>query len=153
MTLALTELERRVLDEYQRGFPLSPTPYADVAAALGVSEPELLETLDRLARSGALSRVGAVLRPRAVGVSTLAAMAVPRERLDEIAALVNGYSEINHNYEREHELNIWFVATAAHDERLSQVLAEIETRAGLPVHRLPMLDDYHIDLGFKLQWT
>lgn len=148
-----TGLEQRLLDDFQRGFPLSPTPYADIARELGVGEAEVLATLERLSAAGAISRVGAVLKPRALGVSTLAAMTVPHERLDDVAALVNAYPEVNHNYEREHGLNLWFVATAPSAARLATVLSEIELRTGLAVQRLPMIEDYRIDLGFKLQWT
>lgn len=149
----LTELERRLLDCYQRDFPLTSTPYADIARRLGADEAAVLAALERLQAMGTISRIGAVLKPRAVGASTLAAMAVPAERLDEVAALVSGYREVNHNYEREHELNLWFVATAFSERHLAAVLDDIETRTGLTVQRLPMIEDYHIDLGFKLKWA
>ncbi len=147
-----TELERRLLDEFQRDFPLSPHPYAEIARALGASEAEVLAALARLARAGAIGRIGAVLRPGRLGASTLAAMAVPHERLEEVAQIVSGYPGVNHNYEREHALNLWFVATAPGAIELEALLDEIETRSGLRVHRLPMIEAYHIDLGFKLQW-
>ena len=111
----LTELERRLLDSYQQGLPLSPTPYADMAAALDVSEADVLAALQRLQGLGVISRVGPVFRTHAIGASTLAAMAVPEERLDEVAAIVNSFAAVNHNYEREHRFNLWFVATAASD--------------------------------------
>lgn len=149
----LTAFERRLLDAYQNGFPLSPTPYADIAAEMDVTEAEVLATLRRLAAIGAISRVGAVVKPHTVGVSTLAAMVVPPERLDEVAELVSGYGEVNHNYEREHVVNLWFVATARDKVRLTAALDDIERCTGLTVHRLPMIEDYHIDLGFKLQWA
>jgi hypothetical protein len=98
-----------------------------------------------------VSRVGAVLRPNTVGVSTLAAMAVAPERLDAVAQLVNGYAEVNHNYEREHRLNLWFVATAPDSARLQAVLNEIADRCGLEVLVFPLIEDYHIDLGFDLK--
>ncbi|HCU54783.1 MAG TPA: AsnC family protein [Gammaproteobacteria bacterium] len=153
MQTALTDLERRLLNDYQHGFPLSPAPYADIARELEVSESAVLEALARLQETGALSRVGAVLRPNTVGVSTLAAMAVPPERLESVAELVNGYAEVNHNYEREHRLNLWFVATAAEATRLQSVLDEIGARSGIEVLAFPLLEDYHIDLGFELRWT
>ena len=153
MQTALTDLERRLLNDYQHGFPLSPAPYADIARGLEVSESAVLEALARLQETGALSRVGAVLRPNTVGVSTLAAMAVPPERLESVAELVNGYAEVNHNYEREHRLNLWFVATAAEATRLQSVLDEIGARSGIEVLAFPLLEDYHIDLGFELRWT
>jgi len=149
----LTELERRLLNDFQHDFPLSPTPYADIAHELGVSEHAVLEALARLQEAGALSRVGAVLRPNTVGVSTLAAMAVPPERLESVAQLVNGYAEVNHNYEREHRLNLWFVATAPDAAHLQSVLDDIGTRSGIEVLAFPLLEDYHIDLGFDLRWT
>jgi DNA-binding Lrp family transcriptional regulator len=148
--VGLSELERRLLNDFQHDFPLTPTAYADIAQVLGVSETEVLETLTRLKQQGAVSRVGAVLRPNTVGVSTLAAMAVPPERLDEVAHIVNGYAEVNHNYEREHRLNLWFVATAPDSARLQAVLNEIGVRSGLEVLAFPLLEDYHIDLGFDL---
>ncbi len=149
----LNDMECRLLNDFQRDFPLSPTPYADIAHKLGVSEAEVLEALTRLKQQGAVSRVGAVLRPNTVGVSTLAAMAVPNAELESVAALVSAYPEVNHNYEREHTLNLWFVVTAPDSVRLQQVLNEISTRSGYAVLPFPLLEDYHIDLGFDLKWT
>jgi siroheme decarboxylase len=148
----LSELERRLLNDFQRDFPLSERPYAEIAERLGVTEEEVIEGLRRLGERGMVSRVGPVFRPHRVGVSTLAAMAVPPPRLAEVAALVSAYSEVNHNYEREHRFNLWFVATAGSEEQLGRLLQDIERRSGIPVLSLPMLDDYHIDLGFELKW-
>jgi DNA-binding Lrp family transcriptional regulator len=147
----LTALDFRLLNDYQHDFPLSPTPYADMARELGVSEAEVLEALTRLRAAGAISRVGAVLRPNTVGVSTLAAMAVPVERLEEVASLVSDYPQVNHNYEREHDLNLWFVVTAPDAARLQATLDDIAARGGIEVLSFPLLEDYHIDLGFDLR--
>jgi len=148
----MNELERRLLNDYQRDFPLTPTPYADIARELGVSEAEVLATLTRLQQQGAVSRVGAVLRPNTVGASTLAAMAVPNTELETVAALVSAYPEVNHNYEREHALNLWFVVAAPDSGRLQQVLDDIASRSGYEVLPFPLLEDYHIDLGFDLKF-
>jgi DNA-binding Lrp family transcriptional regulator len=120
---------------------------------LGLREEEVLARLTRLQEAGAVSRVGPVFRPRRVGASTLAAMAVPPPRLEEVAELVNGYAEVNHNYEREHGYNLWFVLTAPDEARLTAVMEEIAERTGIEVLDLPMLEEYHIDLGFPLQWS
>jgi siroheme decarboxylase len=149
---AFTELEKELLDAFQRDLPPTPQPYAEIARRLGVTEEEVLHTLERLQRQGAVSRVGAVFQPGRLGASTLAAMSVPAARLQEVAALVSGYPEVNHNYEREHELDLWFVVAAATAERVSAVLEEIEERTGLRVLDLPLVEDYHIDLGFRL-WS
>ena len=113
----------------------------------------MIERLRRLTDSGAVSRVGPVFSPKRVGVSTLAAMSVPPDRLESVAAMVNTYPEVNHNYEREHRFNLWFVLTAPDPVSLRSVLDEIATRTGSPVLDLPMLAEYHIDLGFPLQWS
>ena len=153
VAMMLNELDRRLLDDYQHDFPLDPQPYATIAEQLGVDEKKVMERLAYLKRFGALSRVGAVLKPNRVGASTLAALAVPPGRLEEVAALVSAYTEVNHNYEREHDYNLWFVITAPDRTRVDQVLAAIGAATGLEPLDLPMLEDYFIDLGFSLQWT
>jgi len=146
-------LEQRLLNEFQHGMPLTPNPYADIAKQLGVYETTVLETLQRLQTEGVISRVGAVFRPNRIGASTLAAIAVPAEELEEVAAIVSEFAEVNHNYEREHRINLWFVVVARDEERLETVLAEIEAGCGYPVLDLPLLNEYFIDLGFDLKWT
>jgi DNA-binding Lrp family transcriptional regulator len=146
-------VDRRLLDEFQRDLPLEPCPYQAMADRLGISEDELLQRLERLRLAGTVSRVGAVIRPHAAGASTLAAMAVPPERLDAVAELVSSYGQVNHNYQREHRLNLWFVVAAADGAEVAKVLMDIERRTGITVVDLPMLEDFHIDLGFGLSWT
>jgi len=150
---SLDDIDRRLLNDFQRGFPLSPTPYADMARELGISEQEVLARLRVLSDAGIVSRVGAVVRPHTVGVSTLAAIAVPSDDIERVATLVNGYAEVNHNYERSHELNLWFVVTAPSAERLAAVLDDISRDSGYDVLSFPLIEDYHIDLGFDLQCT
>ena len=149
----LNPLQRRLLDEFQDGFPLEERPFAAIGAQLGLDEDEVIARLEDLRAAQLISRVGPVFRPNRVGASTLAALAVPPERLDEVAELVSRYDEVNHNYEREHHYNLWFVATAPDRARLGQVLAEIEQRTGLAVLDLPLIEDYFINLGFPLQWS
>jgi len=148
-----SKLEQRLLNEFQQGMPLTPNPYADIAKQLGVYETTVLETLQRLQTEGVVSRVGAVFRPNRVGASTLAAMAVPQDEIEAVAAIINEFDEVNHNYEREHEFNLWFVVVTADEDRLQQVLTDIEAACGHPVLDLPLLDEFFIDLGFDLKWT
>jgi DNA-binding Lrp family transcriptional regulator len=143
--------ERRLLNDYQRNFPLCPAPYAAIAAALHTSEDWVIATLRRLTAEGVVSRVGAVFRAGSVGASTLAAMAVPRSRLADVARAVSAYRGVNHNYEREHRFNLWFVAHAPDRIALQALLARIAREATLPVIALPLLREYHIDLGFDLE--
>ncbi|MCG6885583.1 MAG: Lrp/AsnC family transcriptional regulator [Proteobacteria bacterium] len=146
-------LEQHLLNDYQHDLPLVPRPFQALAEKLGSTEQAVIDTLAELQRQGYISRVGAVFRANTIGASTLAAMAVPAAELESVAQLVNSYTEVNHNYQREHHFNLWFVATAATETDLRKALQDIEQRSGYPVLYLPMLEDYHIDLGFELQWT
>ena len=146
-------LEQHLLNDYQRDMSLSATPYADMAKQLGVSEEKILESINSLQDRGAISRVGPVFRPNRIGVSTLAAMAIPEQDIECIARIISAFPEVNHNYQREHEYNLWFVVTASSAEHLDIVLYEIEQHTEYPLMSLPMLDDYFIDLGFKLKMS
>lgn len=150
---ALDDIDRKLLSDFQRDFPLVDRPFAVLAERLGIAEDEVIGRLDRLHRQGAVSRLGAVVRPHAAGASTLAAMAVPPSMLETVAALVSAYPEVNHNYQRDHRLNLWFVVAADSAERVADILDEIALRTGIGVLDLPMVQDFHIDLGFPIQWN
>jgi len=139
-----------LVDRWQRDFPLCPRPYATIGESAGLTEGEVIASLRELAEDGRLARVGAAIRPNTAGASTLAAMAVPTGRLDEVAAMVNAEWGVNHNYQREHPLNLWFVVTAPDRDALDATLAIIRARSGIDVIDLPMQRAYHIDLGFPL---
>jgi DNA-binding Lrp family transcriptional regulator len=147
----LSELEFRLLNDWQRGFPLVARPYAEIARRLGVEESTVLVKLADLKARGHISRIGAVFRPHVLGYSTLAALACPAERLEHVARLVDAYPEVNHNYEREHRYNLWFVVTAPSRARVAETLAAIQDDTGLRPLDLPMRADYHIDLGFDMR--
>jgi len=146
-------LSRRLIGRYQRDLPLTPQPFAEMARACGSTEREVLDLLEELDADGTLSRVGAVIPPGVLGVSTLAALSVPERDLSDVAALVSSYPEVNHNYEREHALNLWFVAAAADRAALDRVLDDIRRRTGLAVIELPLERAYHVDLGFPPSWN
>jgi DNA-binding Lrp family transcriptional regulator len=149
----LSALQQQIVNDFQHGFPLSSQPYAAIADRLGVDESTVIENLRELQQKGVVTRVGAVFRPNSVGVSTLATIAVPPARLESVAGLVNAYAEVNHNYEREHHFNLWFVVTAEDREHLQAVLTNIERQVGFKVLSLPLVEDYHIDLGFPIDWN
>jgi DNA-binding Lrp family transcriptional regulator len=140
-----------LLNRWQRDFPLEPRPFARIAAQrAGLDASAVLERYRALAATGALSRIGAVFRPNTVGASTLAAMQLRPDALEPVASLVSAQPEVNHNYEREHALNLWFVATAPEAAVLEAALVRIEQLSGCAVLRLPLVEEYHIDLGFDL---
>ena len=134
-----------LLNDYQQNFPLCPAPFAELAAKLGVAETAVLRKLEQLRREGKIARVGAVFAPKRIGASTLAAMAVPAEKLAVVADAINRFPEVTHNYEREHHYNHWFVVTAGSEGRLQAALGAIEQSTGYPLLRLPLLREYLFD--------
>ena len=146
----MEDLTEKLLNDFQRNFPLNPMPFEQIAIALNTSTEVVIEKLKELQAKGAVSRVGPVFTPNTVGVSTLAAMAIPTEKLEEVAEQVNSYEQVNHNYEREHTFNLWFVATADNKDTLQDTLSKIEKQTGYKVLSLPLLKEYHIDLGFRM---
>lgn len=142
--------ELSLLNHFQRDFPLVARPFAAMAERLGCAEADVIDTLRALKARGAVSRVGGVVTPRRIGASTLAAVSVPPERLAEAADRVSAFSEVNHNYEREHVFNLWFVLAAADGDRLAATLERIRGETGCPVISLPLQEEFHIDLGFDL---
>lgn len=137
-------------DCWQRAFPIEPEPFAALASPAELSRLEVIDLMQGLKDQGVLARIGAAVRPNTAGASTLAAMAVPKDRLEQIAALVSDHPAINHNYERDHSINLWFVVTAADRNEVKSVLDAIAVQTGLEVLDLPLLQAYHIDLGFRL---
>ena len=139
-----------LLNDYQRDFPLVSRPFSILARDCGVGEAQVLQVLRGLHASSAVSRIGAVVAPGCLGASTLSALAVPPPRLAAVADAISALPEVNHNYAREHRYNLWFVANAPDRGTLTDLLARIETMTGLEPLDLPLVAEYHIDLGFDL---
>ncbi|CAO3433091.1 Heme d1 biosynthesis protein NirG [Azospirillum doebereinerae] len=146
---ALDSIDRTLINRLQDGLPLSSRPFADVAAELGLDEGTVIDRVAALREAGVLSRFGPLYNAERMGGGlSLAAMAVPAERLDAVAVLVNAFPEVAHNYAREHTLNLWFVLATETPERLFDVAAAIEARTGLAVRLFPKLAEYALDLRF-----
>lgn len=144
-------LEQTLLNDWQRGFPLCEQPFAEMARMAGVSEALVLETLTRLQATGAISRLGGVWGNGAGGAAMLCAMAVPPDDVARVARVINGVPGVNHNYEREHTFNLWFVITGGGRDAIHREVDAIERQAGYQALRLPMVRSYAIDLGFDMR--
>lgn len=143
-------LDLRLLDGWQRDFPLVPRPFAEIAAALWLSERTVLARLARLAETGAISRIGATVRPNTVGASTLAAVAAPEGRIEAVARTIGAEAGVNHSYLREDAWNLWFVMTGPDRAHVTEGLTRIAAATGLEVLDLPLVRPFNIDLGFGL---
>jgi DNA-binding Lrp family transcriptional regulator len=143
-------LDRAIINQLQGGFPVSERPYAEAAAHLGTTEDELIRRIDAMLADGILSRFGPMYHAeRLGGALTLAAMKVPAGDFERVAARVNAHPEVAHNYERQHEFNMWFVLATESPERIDEVLAAIETETGFRVYNMPKQEEFFVGLRFE----
>ena len=143
----MDETDRRIVNALQGGFPVCDEPYAAVAATLGIGAGELIDRLRALLDRGVLSRFGPQYQiERMGGRFVLAALAVPEADFDRVAALVNAFDEVAHNYRREHRLNMWFVLATESAEQIPLVAGRIEAATGLPVYLFPKEREYFVEL-------
>ena len=143
----MDELDRRIINLLQAGLPVVDEPYAAVAEELGIEEDELLSRLQLLLDNKMHSRFGPMYDAQKMGGAfSLVAMKVPAPRFDEVAELVNSYPEVAHNYQRDHNFNLWFVIATETQQQIGEVNAEIEQRSGLQVYNFPKLAEYYVGL-------
>ena len=144
---ALDEIDKRLINALQGDFPLVAEPYREVAESLGLSETELLQRLESLLQRRVLTRFGPMFQiERAGGAFVLAAMKVPEQEFERIAAQVNAFPEVAHNYRREHALNMWFVLATATPQGIAETIAAIEAATGLPVFPFPKEREYFVEM-------
>ncbi|MCK5831164.1 MAG: AsnC family transcriptional regulator [Methylococcales bacterium] len=146
----MDHINKQIINMLQKGFPICDSPYQVVAEQIGLTESDLLERIKLLLETGVLSRFGPLYHAEQMGGAlTLAAIKAPKQRFDQIAKIVNNFPEVAHNYERNHELNMWFVIATDVPERLTQVIEEIEKKIELPVYNMPKINEYFV--GLKLE--
>lgn len=146
----LDDIDRRLINALQDGFPLVPEPYRQVAESLGLSEAELLRRLDALLARGILTRFGPLFQiERAGGAFVLAALRVPEADFARVAAQVNAFPQVAHNYRREHPLNMWFVLATATPQGIAEAVSAIEAATGLPVLVLPKEREYFVEMKLR----
>lgn len=143
----MDDLDRRIVNALQGGFPIVERPYAAAAAVLGIGEADLIARLGRMLADGALSRFGPMFdAERMGGAFCLCAMQVPEDRFDDVAAAVDAMPEVAHNYARAHAFNMWFVLATERPEQIADAVAAIERATGLAVHAMPKEAEYHVGL-------
>ncbi len=151
MPITLDRSDKRLINNLQRGFPLSSRPYREVADALGMDEQDVIDRLRRLLDEGALTRLGAIVSaPATGGQRTLAAVAAPAHLLESVIEAINRHPEVSHNYERTHRYNLWFVISSEEADAIERVIAEIECDTGLTVINLPSLEQYRVEFYYEL---
>lgn len=143
----MDEIDRRIVNGLQGGFPLSERPFAEAAQALGLAEDELIARVARLLGDKTLTRFGPLYDvERMGGAFSLCAMSVPAADFERVAALVNAHPEVAHNYERAHRYNMWFVLATDSPSAIGRAIGAIERETGYAVMDLPREEEYFVEL-------
>lgn len=141
----------KVLDRIQSDFPLEADPVKALARDLNISEQSVHDALLAIKKQGLVRRIGGSFAANGLGyVSTLCALSVPEERLDEVAAIVSEYPGVTHNYARQHHYNLWFTLIAAGEQERDRIIDEIRARTGVKtILNLPATRLYKIQVDFS----
>jgi len=143
-------LDKQLLNEIQWTFPLSSRPYLEIATKHGLTEDDVMKRISLMKRIGLIRQINAIFDTRKLGYkSALVAFAVKKDRLDSVALEVNKHPGVSHNYERDHEFNMWFTLAVPADGDLKRDLEIMASLEGVIKFRLlPTLKLYKI--GVKL---
>ena len=143
----MDSVDCKIVNQLQEGLPVCARPFDDVAAQLDIPVDELLARLQRLLDDKLLSRFGPMYNAESMGGAlSLCAMQVPPDRFDAVAAQVNAFAEVAHNYERDHLLNMWFVIATEHPAQAAAVISDIEQQTGCRVYDMPKQEEFFIGL-------
>jgi len=153
--MTLDDLDLRILDTLQDDLPLVPDPWEVIGRAVGMSGEEVQKRVNHLADSGIIRGIVPTFESGKRGqmASTLIALRVPERRITEIAAVVNEYPEVSHNFRREHEYNLWFTIAAASSDRIDEIIREILEKTVIPPDaylNLITIKRYKINVTFPL---
>ena len=152
----LTELDKKLINLLQDGFPLTARPFDTVAQQIteegfAATEAEVMERIQALLDEGILSRFGPMYQAERMGGGlTLAAMKVAEEDYERVNEQVNAFSQVAHNYRREHELNMWFVLATESPEEIEDCIEEMEAATGYHVFNMPKEEEFYVGLKFAL---
>ncbi len=146
----MDETDRLIINSLQGNFPICDQPFLEVAQQLGISEDELLSRLQTMLDNRTLTRFGPMYDIQKLGGSfSLCAIRVPAERFEEVTEIVNSFPEVAHNYERDHEFNMWYVLATESPEQITRTNQAIEARTGLKVYNMPKIQEFFVGLHFQ----
>lgn len=143
-----------ILNALQDDLPLVSRPWKAIAYRLGITETRILDRMKRLEDAGIIRGISPVLESSHLGLlaATLIALHVPEARVDEVAAVINRYPEVSHNFKRDHYYSLWFTIAAKNEDGIRKVMDEILERTGIPSSAaldLPTVKQVKIDVRFS----
>ena len=143
-------LDKNIINTLQHDFPVCHRPFAELAITLNSTETELINRVQSMLNDGLLTRFGPMYNAVNMGGAiSLCAMKVPEDRFDEVTEQVNAFEEVAHNYQREHEMNMWFVLATETQQDLNNTLEAIEKITGIKVYNMPKEKEFFVGLHFK----
>jgi DNA-binding Lrp family transcriptional regulator len=145
--------DKVLLNRIQSDFPITSRPYNSIGDDLGIPETEVMDRLIRLKNMGIIRRIGGNFVPGKLGfVSTLCAAHVPEEKIGEFAQIVNQFTGVTHNYQRDNRYNVWFTFIAPSREKIIENLQIISEQSGVvEIIDLPATRVYKIRAQFDLE--
>jgi siroheme decarboxylase len=151
-TLKMDATDKAIINRIQSDFPIDARPYRIIAQELKLEEKEVINRIKAMKSQGVIRRMGGNFVPHKVGfVSTLCAAKVPEDKIDDFAKVVNSYTGVTHNYQRENEFNIWFTFIAESREEISRNLAQISKETGVDtILNLPATQVFKINAQFTV---
>ena len=133
----MDDLDKRLLNRIQSDFPLVARPYQELGQSLGLSEDEVVERMRALKAGRIVRQVSAIFDTKSLGYkSSLVAMRVDPSRIAEAARIINEHPGVTHNYERNHEYNLWFTIAVPPTSDLEAVVQRIHEMANAEVTRV-----------------
>ncbi len=143
----LDNTDRSLLNLLQANFPLSREPFADLGLSLGLEEEDVIRRITRLKEARIIRYIGPLFDSRSLGYqSTLVAMRVSEDRLEEAAQIVNEHPGVSHNYGRAGALNLWFTLTVPPEDDLESELQTLANKVG-PEQVLDLPAVRHFEIG------
>lgn len=140
----------KLLTRLQQGIACVEFPFAEIANELDLHESEIVAQIQVWLRDGTLTRFGPLFNIEKMGGEfTLVAMEVPKDRFDHVTEIVNSFVEVAHNYEREHQLNMWFVLGTISAEQTNSVLKKIEEQTQLKCYAMPKEKEFYLNLQLE----
>jgi len=133
----MDDLDKRLLNQIQSDFPLAARPFEELGRALGTTEDDVIARMKALKAGKIVRQVSAIFDTRSLGYkSSLVAMRVDPSRIGEAARVINEHPGVTHNYERNHEYNLWFTIAVPPTSDLEAVVQRIHELAGAEVTRV-----------------
>jgi len=112
-------MKDEILSRIQKKFPLVSKPFLVIAEELDTTENEVLRILNEEKEANIIRQTSAIFDTKRLGYkSSLVAFKIAPEDIDEAVKIINSHPGVSHNYERNHEFNIWFTMAIAPDSSL-----------------------------------